>query len=102
MCKSVIKSLKYHRFCEKIADFLVLFGILLYLCHRQIIVTHVAWAMMTPEITSGIIYADTSETCQRSHYTISGGTPVELHVLATKSTYVWRQGRLPLSLSLGE
>lgn len=30
---------------------------------------------MTPEITSGIIYANTFETCQRSHYTISGGHP---------------------------
>jgi len=38
--------------------------------------TRVMWAMMTPEITSGIIYADTSETRQRSHYTISGGHPV--------------------------
>lgn len=52
------------------------FGILLYLCHRETKVTEVTWAMMTPEITSGIIYADTSETCQRSHYTISGGHPV--------------------------
>ena len=42
-------------------------------------------AKMTPEITSGIIYAHTSETCQRSHYTNSGGHPVELYVLMTKS-----------------
>ena len=40
---SVIKSLKYCRFCEKIADSLVSFGILLYLCHRlQIVVDHSA------------------------------------------------------------
>ena len=31
---------------------------------------------MTPEITSGIIYANTFETCQRSLYAISGGHPV--------------------------
>ena len=41
-------------------------------------VMNITRAMMTPEITSGIIYANTSETCQRSHYTISGGHPVEI------------------------
>ena len=41
---------------------------------------------MTPEITSGIIYALTFETCQRSHQAIGGCTPVEYTVLETKST----------------
>lgn len=43
-------------------------------------------AMMTPEITSGIIYVHTFETCQRSHQAIGGCTPVEYTVLETKST----------------
>jgi hypothetical protein len=41
-------------------------------------------AMMTPEITSGIIYVHTFETCQRSHQAIGGCTPVELYVLTTE------------------
>ena len=41
---------------------------------------------MTPEITSGIIYVHTFETCQRSHQAIGGCTPVEYTVLETKST----------------
>lgn len=34
-----------------------------------------------PSYTQGIFYVHTSETCQRSHYTNSGGHPVELYVL---------------------
>ena len=39
-----------------------------------------------------------SETCQRSHYTNSGGHPVEFSS-SDKALCVSRQGRLPLSLS---
>ena len=43
-------------------------------------------AKMTPETTSGIIYALTFEVCKRPHYTISGGTPVEFFMLLLHET----------------
>jgi len=55
--------------------------------------TIVARAMMTPEITSGIIYALLS----RSAIDLNGHKRhnlSKLHTLAVESTFVWRQGLL--------
>ena len=52
-------------------------------------------------MTQGIFYVHTSETCQRSHYTNSGGHPVE-YKSSDEVYFVSRQGGLPLSLSIGE
>ena len=103
---SVIKSLKYRRFCRFCVKFsrisLEVRDFFVPLPSRNNRERKAPRAVKDARVmTQGIFYAHTSETCQRSHYTNSGGHPVDISPW-TEVSIVSRQGGLPLSLSIGE